>query len=92
MSSVAPGSNISETEVTNVSLHGLWVIVDDEELFLPYDDFPWFKKASIEAVLNMERPRPHHLYWPDLDVDLSIDSIRNPERFPLQAKPQLKEQ
>jgi len=86
MLSVAPGPNISVTEVTNVSRHGLWVIVDDQEFFLPYDQFPWFKKASIEAVLNLERPRPHHLYWPDLDIDLTIDSIRNPDNFPLIAK------
>ncbi len=86
MLSVAPGQTISVTEVTNVSRHGLWVIIDDQELFLPYDQFPWFKKASIEAVLNLERPQPHHLYWPDLDIDLTIDSIRNPDNFPLIAK------
>jgi hypothetical protein len=60
-------------------------MIDDEELFLPYDQFPWFKKAIIEAILNLERPQPHHLYWPDLDVDLTVDSIRHPERYPLQA-------
>lgn len=86
MSSVAPGPSISGAEVTNVSRHGLWVLVDDEEMFLPYDQFPWFLKASIEAVLNLERPRPHHLYWPDLDVDLTVDSIRNFEQYALRAK------
>ena len=86
MSSIAHGQNISVTEVTNVSRHGLWVIIDDQELFLPYDKFPWFKKASIEAVLNLERPQPHHLFWPDLDIDLTVDSIRNPDQFPLRAK------
>jgi len=86
MSSVTPGQNTSVTEVTNVSRHGLWIIVDEQELFLPYDQFPWFKKASIEAILNLERPQPHHLYWPDLDVDLTVDSIRNPEQSPLKAK------
>lgn len=88
MSSVAPGPSFSGTEVTNVSRHGLWVIVDDEELFLPYDEFPWFKKASIEAILNLECPQPHHLCWPDLDVDLTVDSIRNPEQYPLRAQPE----
>ena len=86
MSSVAHGPNTSVTEVTNVSRHGLWVMVDDQELFLPFDQFPWFKKASIEAVLNLERPQPHHLYWPDLDVDLTLASIQHPDRYPLQAK------
>jgi hypothetical protein len=26
---------------------------------------------------------PEHLYWPDLDIDLSVESIEHPERFPL---------
>jgi hypothetical protein len=29
---------------------------------------------------------PGHFHWPDLDVDLSLQIIRNPERFPLKAK------
>jgi hypothetical protein len=86
MSSVAPGLSTSAAEVTNVSRHGFWILVDNEELFLPFEDFPWFKKANIDAILNLERPQPHHLYWPDLDVDLTVDSIRHPERYPLKAR------
>ena len=37
------------------------------------------------SILNLERPQSHHLYWPDLDVDLSIDSIEHPEKFPLKS-------
>ncbi|MDB5905476.1 MAG: hypothetical protein JWM26_4354, partial [Betaproteobacteria bacterium] len=33
--------------------------------------------------MNVERPQPHHLYWPDLDIDLSVDSILRPNEFPL---------
>ena len=32
------------------------------------------------------RPQPGHLYWPELDVDLSVESIEHPERYPLKAK------
>lgn len=86
MASATLGANISQVEVTNVSQHGFWLLLDDEELFLPFAEFPWFKDASIGALLNVERPRPHHLYWPDLDVDLAVESIRHPEQFPLIAK------
>jgi len=27
-----------------------------------------------------------HLYWPDLDVDLEIDNLENPEKYPLKDK------
>ena len=81
-----PGSATSEAEVTNISRHGFWLLLDGRELFLPFKDFPWFKQAPIEAILHLERPRPGHLHWPLLDVDLSVDSIEHPERYPLKAR------
>jgi hypothetical protein len=56
------------------------------ELFVPFSDFPWFKDAPIGDVVNVELPSPHHLYWPTLDVDLEVDSIEHPERYPLVSK------
>ena len=80
-----PGILTSEIEVTNVSKHGFWILLENEELFLSYKDFPWFKKSTIEQILAVERPYKNHLYWSQLDVDLSVDSIRNPSAFPLIA-------
>ena len=73
-------------QVTDISAHGLWLLIDGRELFLPFDEFPWFKLAPAEAILRLERPQPGHLFWPDLDVDLAIDSIEHPKRYPLKAK------
>jgi hypothetical protein len=81
-----PGPATSEAEVTNISKHGFWLLVEGRELFLPFAEFPWFKQAPVEAILRLERPTPCHLYWPDLDVDLSLDSIEHPERYPLKSK------
>ncbi len=86
MSSQALGENTSLTEVTNVSAHGLWLLSGETELFLSYKDFPWFKNAPIGEVINVEEPTPGHFYWPDLDVDIGLETIENPERFPLKAK------
>ena len=86
MSSATHGTSTSGAEVTNISRHGVWLLLDDQEYFLPFEEFPWFKKAPIEAVLEVERPQPHHLYWPRLDVDLSVASIEHPERFPLKSR------
>lgn len=81
-----PGTITSQAEVTNISRHGFWLLLDQRELFLPFADYPWFKRAPVEGILRLETPRPGHLYWPDLDVDLSVDSIEHPERYPLRAK------
>ena len=83
-----PGTCTSAPELTHVYRHGMWLLLRDEELLLPFDKFPWFKKASIEQLEHIEWPSADHLYWPQIDVDLSVASIRNPIAFPLVANPQ----
>ncbi|MGH9748583.1 MAG: DUF2442 domain-containing protein [Candidatus Polarisedimenticolia bacterium] len=80
------GRSISDAEVTNVSQHGFWVLVEGHEHFLAFKKFPWFKDAPVAHILNVELPHPTHLYWPDLDVDLAVESIEFPERFPLTSR------
>ena len=86
MSLLQLGKSTSEVEVTNVSNHGLWLLAGDQELFLPYEEFPWFKDASVKDIFNVTEPSPGHFHWPTLDVDLSLAAIEAPERFPLIAK------
>jgi hypothetical protein len=80
------GTDISAVEVTNISGHGFWLLLDDEELFVPFASFPWFRNVPVGNILHVERPQPFHLYWPEMDVDLHVDSIRDPDRFPLVAR------
>ncbi len=85
MKCVQRGKRTLGAEITNVSTNGLWLLLDDREFFLAFTDFPWLRKATIEELIDLERPSPHHLYWPKLDVDLSVESIVHPERFPLMS-------
>lgn len=89
MKSATLGRSISPVEVTNVSPHGFWLLVGEQELFVSFRDFPWFKDASIRHISHVELPSAHHLHWPDLDIDLAVDSLVHPERYPLvsQAQP-----
>ena len=80
------GESTLVAEVANVSANGFWLLVDERELFVPFKQFPWFRAATIEQLLNVQRPHKHHLHWPDLDVDLAVDSIEHPERYPLVSK------
>ena len=73
----------NKTEVTNISIHGIWLIHQGIEYFLAYKDFPWFKEARLGEILNLETPSSTHFYWPDLDVDLHLDSIKKPGKYPL---------
>ena len=73
----------SPVEIGNIDGHGLWLLVEDKEYFLPYEEFPWFRNATVGQIVKVELLHGDHLYWPDLDVDLSIDSLVNLESFPL---------
>jgi hypothetical protein len=86
MKSETLGKSTSEVEVTQISNHGIWLLLREKEHFLSCEDFPWFKNAPVPAIHNVELLSEHHLYWPDLDVDLAVESIENPERFPLLVK------
>lgn len=86
MKSAKLGKRTSAAEVTNVSKHGFWVLIGTKERFVPFEQFPWFRNAAIGQLLNVELPSAHHLYWPDLDVDIAVESIDHPERFPLVSK------
>lgn len=86
MTSPAPGRPTSAVEVTHVSSHGVWLLADEQELFLSYEDFPWFKDVPIGQVLNVQEASPGHYYWPDVDVDLSVEMIEHPERFPMKSR------
>lgn len=81
-----PGTGTFPAEVSHISRHGLWLLAGDEELFLPFEHFPWFRTATIEQISAVERPTEDHFYWPLLDVDLAIQSIRDPASFPLVAR------
>lgn len=84
------GKRTSAVEVTNVSKHGFWLLTGGRELFAAFDDFPWFREASIGQLLNVESPHPGHLHWPELDVDLALESIEDPGAFPLVSRAQRK--
>ena len=86
MRSAQRGKRTSAVEVTNVSPHGLWLLLGERELFLPFDKFPWFRDASIAKLIRVQLSSSHYLYWPGLDVDLAVESIEHPERFPLVSK------
>ena len=60
--------------------------MDGRELYLPFEDFPWFKDATVAQIADIERPGREHLHWPALDVDLTLDSIEHPERYPLVSR------
>ena len=84
MSSVMLGKNI--LEVTNISEFGFWILWNEREYFLSFEHFPWFKDARVKDIVSVQLESASHLYWPNLDIDLSLDILEHPEMFPLISK------
>ena len=76
-------SSTAGVEVANIDKHGLWLFVNGAEYFLPFSEYPWFSDAKVAEILNVQLLHEDHLHWPALDVDLSVESLRSPEGFPL---------
>jgi len=85
MNSLARGGSTSAVEVTNISAHGVWLLAHGKELFMSYEDFPWFEDQAVRSIIKVEEQSPGHFHWPDIDVDLTGEMIEHPERFPLKA-------
>ncbi len=79
-----PGKSISaKAEVQNISHHGIWILVNEEEFFMPFTEYPWFLKATIEQIYTLQFLHGHHLHWPALDVDIDVEALKHPELYPL---------
>ncbi|OIP64823.1 MAG: integron cassette protein [Nitrospirae bacterium CG_4_9_14_3_um_filter_53_35] len=87
MKSLKHGKGIS-ISVENITPFGIWLFVKEKEkeYFLSYKDYPYFKDQTLNSIQNVQLLHGYHLYWPDLDVDLEIDNLENPERYPLKSK------
>jgi hypothetical protein len=83
MSSLTIGKNISEVEIGNIDPYGIWLLIKDKEYFLPYNEYPWFENAKISEIFNVQLLHEKHLYWPELDIDLNINTLNNPQQVPL---------
>ncbi|MCG3206142.1 MAG: hypothetical protein KCHDKBKB_02869 [Elusimicrobia bacterium] len=83
MKSSVLGRSTSGAEVQDITQNGIWVFVNGKEYMLPFSQYPWFKGAKVAEVLNLRLLHANHLYWPDLDVDLGLEVLTEPSRFPL---------
>lgn len=83
MKSSVLGRSTSDAEVQDITPTAVWVFIKGKEYMLPFSQYPWFKGAKVSEVLNLKLLHGNHLYWPDLDVDLGLEVLERPDRFPL---------
>lgn len=69
----------------NITQFGMWLCLSDKEFFLSYEDYPFFRTAKVDDIYQVEVHHETRLYGPTLDIDLSVDILKNPHHFPLLA-------
>ena len=72
----------TDSQITSIEDDGFWLLVKDQEFFVPFDRYPDFQNATIQQIFNFEDDG-EEFYWSDLDIDIELDALRHPERFPL---------
>jgi hypothetical protein len=69
--------------IENITPSGIWLFVKGKEYFLSYEKYPYFRDHNLSSIQNVQLLHGNHLYWSDLDVDLEIDNLENPEKYSL---------
>ncbi len=77
------GTGTFPNEVTNIGAVGFWMLIDGVEYFIPFREYPVFERATIQQIFNFKILSPRQLHWPDLDADVELDALENPEEYPL---------
>ena len=85
MKSLRHGKNIL-VSVENITPFGIWIFVKEKEYFISYKDYPYFKDQTLSSIQNVQLLHGYHLYWSELDVDLEIDNLDNPQKYPLKSR------
>ena len=78
-------SNISSTSVGVLMINdkGVMLSVQGQDYFLSYNRVPWMRDATINEVLDVQMSGKNAIEWPKLEVDLEVESLKHPERYPL---------
>jgi hypothetical protein len=77
-------TSLSETaQITDISATGFWLLVSDREYFVAFADYPAFRQATVAQIYAMQPRGADHFYWPELDIDVELEALEQPERFPL---------
>ena len=79
-------TNSISADVLMINDKGIMISVSGQDYFLSYNRVPWMRDATINEVLDVRMSGQNAIEWPKLDVDLEIDSLRHPERYPLLIK------
>jgi hypothetical protein len=87
MVSNSSGQSTPIYQVTAIGAQGFWLLEGDAEYFVPFGDYPVFRTATVSQIFALQRLAPGQYHWPELDADVELAALQQPDRFPLLFKP-----
>jgi len=66
-----------------VQLQPIWILIEDKEYFIPFKDYPCFRESSLDQIFKIRYYPSGQLYWEELDIDIDLKALSEPESFPL---------
>ena len=72
-----------KAEITNISPFGFWILIQDNEFFIDFNQYPMFYNARISEINDFSTDAMGNFHWESLDIDIEKDAIEHPEKYPL---------
>lgn len=79
-------STLANSEVTNISTIGFWILIENKEYFVAFNEYPEFKNMPVQDIFDVIRLSPEQLYWEKHDIDIELSALENPSLFTLVFK------
>jgi hypothetical protein len=67
--------------ITSIERDGFWLLTSEGEYFISFADYPDFQNATVAQIHNFKSSYDG-FHWPDLDIDIELDALKYPERYP----------
>ncbi len=83
---LSASSQNTSVSVLMINAQGIMLSVQGNDFFVSYNRMPWLKDARVSDVLNVRMSGRSAIEWEALGVDLEIESLKHPERYPLIMK------
>jgi len=76
----------TSVNVRSIMPDGIFLSVYENDYYLSFNRLPWFRDAKLSDIINVSMLGEDAIRWDALDVDLEIDSLKYPEKYPLVMK------
>ena len=77
------GTNTLKSNDFYVSQFGIWIYIENVEYFISFKEYPELRKHTIDEISNFYFDRQNNIHWEELDIDIELDSLKDPKRYPL---------